>query len=167
MFLSPKHGEASKEVACQRLRQAGEIARKHGVIIALETHPDLGTNAAEHLETMQRINHPNVRVNFATGNITFYNQGLNAVDELKKIMPYVATVEIKDHKGEFKVWDFPVLGTGVVDIPGVLKVLKAHGYRGPITMEIEGVTGVKRSLEQIKREIAESVQYLRSLAKFK
>ena len=75
MFLSPRHTGVDKETAYQRLRRAGEIARKHGVIIALETHPDLGTNGDVHLETMRRINHPNVRVNFDTGNITYYNAG--------------------------------------------------------------------------------------------
>jgi hypothetical protein len=45
MFLSPKHGDAPKEVAYERLRKAGEIAKQHGVTITLETHRDLGTNA--------------------------------------------------------------------------------------------------------------------------
>ena len=84
MFLSPKHPGATKEQACERLHKAGNLAKKYGIILVLETHPDLGTNGDEHVRTMKRINHPNVRVNFDTGNITFYNQGLNAVDELKK-----------------------------------------------------------------------------------
>ncbi len=175
MFLSPKHPGATKEEACQRLRKAGDLAKRYGVTLVLETHPDLGTNADEHLQTMKRINHSNVRVNFDTGNITFYNKGLNAVDELKKVlaakdgrnMPYLATVEIKDHGGKFMTWNFPALGRGVVDIPGILRVLKEHGYRGPITMEIEGTTGVERSREQIKAEIAESAKYLQSLEKFR
>ncbi len=167
IFLSPKHPGVSKEVACERLHSAGELAKKYGITLVLETHPDLGTNGDEHVATMKRINHPNVRVNFDTGNISFYNKGLNAVDELKKVLPYLATVEIKDHNGQYKTWNFPAFGHGVVDIPGVLKVLKEHGYSGPITMEIEGVTGVTRSLEQIKQEIAESVKYLRSLGTFR
>jgi len=88
-----------KETAYERLRRAGEIARRHGVIIALETHPDLGTNGDVHRETMKHIGHPNVRVNFDTGNITYYNQGADVVTELKKIVEYVATVELKDHGG--------------------------------------------------------------------
>ena len=167
MFLSPKHEGATKEQACDRLRCAGELARKYRMTLVLETHPDLGTNGDEHVETMKRINHPHVRVNFDTGNITFYNKGLNAVDELKKVFPYLGTVEIKDHGGKYKDWNFPAFGQGVVDIPGVLRVLKKHGYCGPITMEIEGITGVERSLNQIKKEIAESVKYMRALVTFR
>ncbi len=167
MFLSPKHTGVSKEVAYRRLRQAGEAARKHGVIIALETHPDLGVNADAHLETMRRVDHPNVRVNFDTGNITFYNRGTDAVAELKKIIDYVATVELKDHNGEYMDWNFPALGRGVVDFPAVLKVLEKHNYRGPITIEVEGVKGVQMDESQTKRYIAESVSYIQSLGDFR
>jgi L-ribulose-5-phosphate 3-epimerase len=167
MFLSPKHPGATKEEACDRLRQAGELAQKFGIILVLETHPDLGTNGDEHVRTMQRINHPNVRVNFDTGNISFYNKGLNAVDELKKVLPYLATVEIKDHNGQFKTWNFPALGRGVVDIPGVLKVLKEHGYTGPVTMEVEGVQGAPWDEAQTKQNIAESTRYMQSQGSFR
>jgi sugar phosphate isomerase/epimerase len=166
MFLAPKHTGLSKEAACDKLRRVGEIAKTHGVTVVLETHPDLGVNAAEHLETMQRINHPNVRVNFDTGNITFYNQGTDAVTELKKIIDYVATVELKDHTGQYKVWNFPVLGRGVVNFPAILKILEEHHFCGPITIEVEGVKGVAMDETQTKRYIAESIKYVQSLGSF-
>ena len=166
MFLSPRHTGVSKEVAYDRLRQVGEIARRHGVIVALETHPDLGTNADEHLETMKRVDHPNVRVNFDTGNITYYNQGADVVAELKKIIDYVATVELKDHSGQPRTWDFPALGQGKINFAGVLDVLRAHGYAGPITIEVEGIEGKPWNEDQTKQAIAESVTFLCKLAPF-
>ncbi|NUQ62508.1 MAG: sugar phosphate isomerase/epimerase [Pirellulales bacterium] len=166
MFLSPKHPGVSKEVAFERLRKIGDVAKKHGVTVGLETHPDLGTNGDEHVATMKAINHPNIRVNFDCANITYYNTGTDAVAELKKCIDYVATVEIKDHNGQFKTWNFPALGKGIVDIPGVLKVLKEHKYQGPITIEIEGVEGINRDRSQIKKDIADSMAYVRSLGKF-
>ena len=167
MFLSPKHGDASKEIACERLRKAGDIAKLHGVTITLETHRDLGTNADVHIETMKAINHPNVRVNFDTGNISFYNKGGDAAAELKKVIDYVGTMELKDHNLEYETWNFPALGTGKVNFPEILKTLEAHHYQGPVTIEFEGVKGVDLTEEQTKKAIADSVAYLRSLAKFK
>lgn len=167
MFLSPKRNRADKEVIYERLRQAGDIARKHGVTIALETHPDLGTNGDVHLETVKRIDHPNVRVNFDTGNIHFYNKDRDAPSELRKIIDYVATVELKDHDGKYMSWNFPALGQGVVNIPEVLRILKEHGYRGPLTMEIEGIRGVQWDEAQTKRNIADSAAHVRSLGEFK
>ncbi len=166
MFLSPKHPDVSKEVACDRLRRAGDAAARCGVTIALETHPDLGTNGDEHVKTMQRINHPNVRINFDTGNITYYNRGTDAATELKKCIDYVAAVEFKDHNGQFETWNFPTIGQGVVDFPAVMKILRDHGYAGPITMEVEGVRGVKMSEAQVKDYVEKSARYLRSLGTF-
>jgi inosose dehydratase len=112
---------------------------------------------------MKAIDHPNVRVNFDTANIHFYNKHTDSPTELKKIIDYVATVEVKDHNGEYKVWHFPALGKGVVDIPGVLRILRDHGYGGPITMEIEGITGVERDLARIQKDIEDSTAYMRTL----
>ncbi|HEX41201.1 MAG TPA: sugar phosphate isomerase/epimerase [Phycisphaerales bacterium] len=167
MFLSAGRHEADKQVIYERLRQAGDIARTHGVTIVLETHPDLGTNGDVHLETMRRIDHPHVRVNFDAGNIHFYNRDTDAPTELQKIIDYVATVELKDHNGQYRVWNFPALGKGVVDIPGVLRILREHGYSGPLVMEIEGVEGIDRTQEQIEKDIEDSVAYVRSLGRFK
>lgn len=167
MFLSPKHTGVSKEVAYERLRQVGDIAKKHGVIVGLETHRDLGTNGDVHLETMKAVNHPNIRVNFDTGNITFYNRGTDAVSELKKIIDYVAMVELKDHNGQYETWNFPALGKGVVDFPAILKILEEHGYAGPITMEVEGVQGVEMSEPETLKYIADSIAYIQSLGNFK
>lgn len=166
MFLSPKHKTVSKEVAIERLKKIGDVAKKHNVIIGLETHPDLGTNGDVHVATMKAIDHPNIRVNYDCANITYYNEGADTVTELKKCIDYVGTFEFKDHDLKLKSWCFPALGEGKVDIPGVLKVLVAHGYRGPITLEIEGTEGVKRTPKQIKDEIARSAKYIRSLRKF-
>lgn len=163
MFLSVKGKWPDKEIVYARLRRAGDIAKQHNVTLSLETHPPLGTNADVQLETMKGVHHPNVRVNFDTGNITYYNHDRDAAAELKKIIDYVATVEIKDHSGEFETWNFPVLGKGAVKIPDIVQTLKAHGYAGPITIEIEGVKDVERDEVTINREIAESIAYLRSL----
>jgi sugar phosphate isomerase/epimerase len=167
MFLSAKSNGAEKRVVFDRLRQAGDIARKHGVTIALETHPDLCTNGDLQLETMKQINHPNVRINFDTGNIHFYNRGAKAPTELKKIIDYVATVELKDQDGGYMSWHFPGLGIGVVDFPAVLGILKDHGFSGPLTMEIEGIRGVQWDETTTKMYIAGSAAYIRSLGTFK
>jgi len=107
------------------------------------------------------------RVNFDTGNITFYNPNTDAVSELKKIIDYVATMELKDHSGEPMGWAFPPLGQGKVDFAGVFAVLKEHGFAGPITIEVEGVRGQPWDEAQTKQAIAESVAFLRKLAPFR
>ncbi|MCX5769753.1 MAG: sugar phosphate isomerase/epimerase [Candidatus Hydrogenedentes bacterium] len=166
MFLSAKRGESPKEDAYRRLREAGVMAEEYGVVITMETHPDLGMNGDVQVETMKAVNHPNVGVNFDTGNITFYNKGTTAANELKKSIEYVRTVEFKDHSGVPEGWDFPVLGTGKTDFKSVAAVLKEHGYAGPVTIEFEGTKGVEFTEEQTLKAIADSVAYVRSLGSF-
>jgi sugar phosphate isomerase/epimerase len=166
MFLSAKRGEASKEVAYERLRAAGDEARARDVVIALETHPDLGTNGDVQIETMRAIDHPNVRVNFDTANITYYNENTTALDELKKSIAYVATFELKDHMGGLESWDFPVLGKGKVDFRTILETLRENAYAGPVTIEFEGTKGVTLTQEQTLQAIADSVAYARTLTNF-
>ncbi len=167
MFLSAKRKETPMEVAYQRLRGAGDAAKKHGVIVALETHPDLGTNGDVQVETMKAVNHPNIRVNFDTANVTYYNKNTTALKELEKSIEYVATIEFKDHSEEFETWDFPVVGQGKVDFEAIVALLRKHDYAGPVTIEFEGTEGIKLNEEKTKLAIAESVAYVRSLASFK
>jgi len=167
MFLSAKRGDSPKEDAYRRLREAGDKAGEYGIVLVLETHPDLGTNGAVQVETMKAVNHPNVRVNFDTANITYYNENTSAQDELAKSIDYVATVEFKDHSGLKETWDFPVAGRGMVDFRAIVDLLKENGYAGPVTIEFEGTEGVKLNKEETLKAIADSVAYVRTLAEFK
>ncbi len=167
MFLSPKRHDAPREVVFERLRRVADIAAEHDVFIVLETHPDLGTNGDVHVETMRAINHPNIRVNYDTGNITYYNQDTDAVAELKKCLDYVVTVEVKDHNGELESWFFPALGEGIVDFPAFFQVLRDRNYAGPVTLEVEGIKGVEWTLADRKKAMADSVAYLQGIENFR
>jgi sugar phosphate isomerase/epimerase len=166
MFLSVKCNGAPKEDVYGRLRRAGDEAKKHDVTLTFETHPELGTNGDVQLETMAAVNHPSVRVNFDTGNISYYNKGGDAVVELKKVVKLVGTMELKDHNLEPESWTFPVLGRGKVNFPIILEMLRKQQFTGPITIEFEGVKGVELDEAQTKQSIVDSVAYLKSLAVF-
>jgi sugar phosphate isomerase/epimerase len=167
MFLSVKCNGAPKEEVYGRLRRAGDEAKKRGVTLTFETHPELGTNGGVQLETMAAVNHPNVRVNFDTGNISYYNKGGDAVAELKKVVKLVGTMELKDHNLEPESWNFPVLGKGKVNFPKILRILRRNQFTGPITIEFEGVKGLELDEAQTRQSIADSVAHLKSLAVFK
>ena len=108
-FLSAKAGEADRSAVYDRLRTIGDDAAGRGVTVAVETHPDLAENGTVARETMEAVNHANVRINFDTANIYFYNDGLKADTELPKVIDYVAAIHLKDTTGGFKTWNFPAL----------------------------------------------------------
>jgi L-ribulose-5-phosphate 3-epimerase len=161
LFVSVKAEDVPLETAYGRLRAAGAAAAAGDVTIALETHPDLVTNGDVALATMQGVDHPRVRVNFDTANLYFYNQDIDAAEELQKVLPYVAAVHLKETNGEYRDWHFPALGEGIVPFGELFSILDAANYTGPYTLEIEGIEGEQRTAELVCDRIARSVAYLR------
>jgi inosose dehydratase len=165
LFVSAKAENVLLQTAYDRLRAAGDAAAAHGVTIILETHPDLVTNAAVALATMQGVDHPNVRINFDTANIYFYNHGVDCVAELRRIVKYVAATHLKDTDGGYRNWYFPALGRGVVPFQEIFALLDQAGFSGPCTIEIEGIEGETKTEQLVRDRIAESVAFLRRLGR--
>ena len=145
------------------LAKMGDRAVAHDITLVLETHPTLLHNGEVCLEMVRAVNHPAVRINFDTGNISFYTDGGDAVVELEKIAPYVACTHLKDHDGEFEAWHFRTLGEGIVDFAEVLRILKSVDYTGPYILQPEGVPGEELTEAQTKERIEKSFEHLRRL----
>lgn len=163
IFVSVKRDELPEDIAYGRLRELGARAAEAGVTILLETHPDLITNGDVALATMRGVDHPNIRVNFDTANVYYYNEGVDGLAEMAKVIEFIGAVHLKDTNGGFKTWCFPALGEGIVDFGEVFRLCNDNGLTGPFTMEIEGIQGEELTLEETQDRVARSVQHLRDL----
>ncbi len=163
IFVSVHAGETDKSVVYERLRTIGENAEPLDVKVCLETHPDMAHNGDIALETMKDINHPNIRINFDTGNVYYYNHDVNAVTEVEKIIDYVGAVHLKDTNGGYRTWHFPALGEGVVDYKVVFQTLNDAGFYGPFTMELEGIEGENLDEAGVQARVADSLQHLKDI----
>lgn len=152
-------------VVAERLRGAAEEARKRGLRLALETHPDLAENAAVSRRTLAAVDHPSLGINFDPANIYFYNEGLDAVAELRGMAPRVLGVHLKDTPGRRGERNFPALGQGMVDFPAVFAALDEAGFAGPFTIEIEGIEGEARDEALVRDRVRESMDYLRRIGR--
>lgn len=161
VFSSTKAGELDRPRAYALLRELGDVARDRGVTVTMETHPDLCQNGDQMLQTMQGVDHPNIRLNFDPANIIYYNEGMDAIQELEKVAKYVRSFHLKDSPGGYKELRFPVLGKGVIDFPRVFEILNGLGFHGPFTLELEGISGL--SLEDTHQRVVDCVEYLRSI----
>ena len=124
------------------LRTLGDLAGELGLTVALETHKGPTQNAEAMLRLMEEVSHDRVRLNFDTGNIGYYNRGANPVDELERVQEFVRNVHVKDSRGGFEDWYFPAVGDGgEVDFRRIRETLDSVGFRGPYTIEIEGIQG--------------------------
>ena len=163
IFVSVHTGETDKSVVYERLRAIGENAEPLDVRVCLETHPDMAHNGDIALETMKGVNHPNIRINFDTGNVYYYNHDVNAVTEVEKIIDYVGAVHLKDTNGGYRTWHFPTLGEGVVDYKAVFQTLNDAGFYGPFTMELEGIEGENLDEAGVQARVADSLQHLKDI----
>jgi sugar phosphate isomerase/epimerase len=157
IFASAKASDdIAREVTYGRLRKVGDKAAAHGITVCLETHPILCHNGDEALKTMERVNHDNIRVNFDTANIYYYNENIDAVVELKKVAKYVKSVHLKDTDGTPRSFAFPPLGDGIVDFPEIFRILNEVGFHGPFTFELEST-----KKEKMAEALEKSVNYLK------
>lgn len=155
---------AERRTIIEHLRQIGDTAGEQGITVALETHKGPTQNADAMLALMEELDHPQVRLNFDTGNIAYYNAGVNPADELEKVKHLVRNVHVKDNRGGFEDWYFPAVGDGgAVDFTRIRETLDGIGYTGAYTVEIEGIGGeAEPGLEGRHERVARSAAHLRA-----
>ncbi len=162
-LLCLKAGQTDRSLVYDRLRAIADYADIYGVTCVLETHPDLATNAQQARKTIINVNHPRIRINFDTANVYYYNHNLDMLDELQKLIDITAGIHLKDTPGNFGQWHFAALGTGIVDFPGIFRLLEQHNFSGPCTIEIQGIEGEDWDETTQLQQIADSVNYLRRI----
>jgi L-ribulose-5-phosphate 3-epimerase len=157
-----------RRVVVEHLRRLGDQADGLGIDLSLETHKGPTQDARAMLDLMAEVDHPRVRLNFDTGNIAYYNRGVDPVDELDKVKHLVRSVHLKDNRGGFEDWYFPALGDGgAVDFRRVREILDGVGFAGPYTIEIEGIGGEPEpGLEVRSERVGRSLDHLRSCGYF-
>ena len=111
---------------------------------------------------LEKIGRDSIRVNYDTANVEFYS-GEKAVDDLPKIVPYLAHVHLKDTTGGKGNWNFPAIGTGTVDFARVLQILRDGGYSGPFSVELEFQGEPWPPLEEVDEAMRRSHEHLQSV----
>ena len=93
---------------------------------------------------------------------------MDPCDELERVTHLVRNVHVKDNRGGFEDWYFPALGDGgAVDFGRVRRILDGVSFRGPYTIEIEGIGGEPEpGLDARQERIARSVRHLRASGYF-
>ena len=168
MFLHPSHtgveqGNGLRAAPPAPARSPGGTASSS----CWRRHPDLGTNADVHRETMRHD-----RSSQRPGQLRHRQHHLLQPGRRRRRRAEEDHRVRGDRRAQGPRWARREPGTsprsaqGKIDFAGVLDVLKAHGYAGPITIEVEGVEGKPWNEAQTEQAIADSVAFLRKLAPF-
>jgi len=149
------------------LKEAVEVARDHGVTLALENHIDF--TSAELLRIVEGVGSERLKVNFDTGNALRLFE--DPVEAARRLAPHTIATHTKDitvrGKGgtpmeRFTWWPSCPVGAGLVDVPALARVLDEAGFTGSLAVELDllAPTWADRKEEDL---VAESVAYLRGV----
>jgi L-ribulose-5-phosphate 3-epimerase len=144
------------------IAELADAAETEGIVVALEIHGDIMASSDVTIPLMKKIGRDSVKVNYDTANVEFYS-GTKAVDDLPKIIPYLAHVHLKDTVGGKGVWNFGAIGSGSVDFNRVLEILRQGGYEGPFSVELEFTGEPWPPLADVNEAMRQSRVHLNSL----
>ncbi len=125
------------------LKHGADIAGSRGIILGLENHGGICTNASRIIEMVNKVNSPWVGINLDTGNFRTL-----AFQQMQECLPYAVNVQVKS---EMTYDD----GTrGPQDWDKVVKLIAAGGYKGYLSLEYEAKepapTAVPKGLAQLR-----------------
>jgi L-ribulose-5-phosphate 3-epimerase len=140
---------------------ANQAARR-GVKIGIEIHGTLTGTGEKTTKLIEKVNHPNVGINYDTANCEYF-AGVRAEDDLRHALPFVVHCHIKDTVGGYRTWNFPAIGQGRVDFQNLLAQFDAAHYSGPFSVELEFQGEPYPPLSEINRAMKQSHEFLTAL----
>ena len=112
--------------------ELAEIAAAHGLQIVVEHLPDAGTS----IEDIANVLYADERLGFHL-DVGHANVGGDRLEPLLAALgDRIAHVHMSDNRGRYD--DHMPLGAGWIDYPRAVRLLKATGYDGTITLEVFG-----------------------------
>jgi L-ribulose-5-phosphate 3-epimerase len=91
------------------------------------------------------------------------NDDVDPAEDIAEIADRVVHVHLKDTQGRKEEWKFCVLGEGRVKFPAILETLRKVGFKGPFSLEIEGISGEDLNREGHLERVRKSLNYLRGI----
>ncbi len=161
MFRNEPHGPQIEAIV-KMLRESVKIAEDHGVVLAIENHIDY--TSSEICEILDRVGSAALKVNFDTGNTLRMME--NPVAAARRLGPHIVAVHAKDMEAcrhvppeEWYFFSSVPVGTGLIDMPGVVRALKDAGFTGVLAVESDH----HKDNQDEDRLVAQSVGYLKEL----
>jgi sugar phosphate isomerase/epimerase len=166
LLIAPRPGLRPNPEITAQLHRAAANSAAAGVVALLEMHPHLAASADEALATLARVAHPNLKINFDTANVAYYNRGGDPLVDLARLGPRIGGVHLKDGSGRFEQRWFPALGEGTIDFPRIFDALDEAGFDGVCTIEIEPPRDGSATQASVESAVGASVAYLRRIGRF-
>lgn len=132
-WVEHQEREETLQLVAEGLRGCLDDAEGHGVVLALEDHPVIGTDPRDFIRIIELVDDERLKVNLDTSNPM--ESGASVLDLLPHVASRVVHVHASDRAEDLS---HVITGTGVVPLADVFGHLRAVGFSGFISMEIGG-----------------------------
>lgn len=150
----PDRGVQPMRPFLKSLEELTPLLNDTGVKIALENHYGNWIQFIQDYEFIfDYIDHPNLGITLDTGHFT--SAGVDSEEVARRFTSKIFHVHVKDHRGQQSV----ALGSGETNNFGMARVLKAAGYAGYLSQELE-----LHDAARADAEAANGIAYMRALA---
>jgi sugar phosphate isomerase/epimerase len=144
------------------LRESVKIAEDNGVVLAIENHIDYTSEEIEQI--LERVGSEALKVNFDTGNTLRMME--DPVAAARRLGTYTVATHTKDvdacrhvRPEEWYFFSSVPVGTGLIDMPGVVRALKDSGYEGVLAVESDH----HKDNQDEDKLVEQSIAYLKKL----
>jgi sugar phosphate isomerase/epimerase len=154
-FVPHEESDPTFDKLLGRLGQVADLFLGQGVALGLETGQE---TAPVLLQLLQRLNRPNLGVNFDPANMILYDKG-NPIEAMRVLGPWIRQVHLKDARRTRTpgTWGEEVaVGAGEVDWRAFFATLNQLNFTGDFVIEREA--GTQRVADILQaRELVESL----------
>ena len=151
------------ERAIRNIKRLVPVAEENGVQLAVENHCAMTATGEGLLRLIEGVGSPWFGATYDPGNFVLASAGeLDPIEAGHQIAPYIKHCHLKDpiYVGSgYKGYACVALGTGTMDFPAVLQLLRDIDYQGFLSIEYENtfdvVRGTREGLAYLRRMMAE------------
>lgn len=145
------------------LRELGEFAQNLGLDMAIETHGNNYATGQGVIALLKKVDLPNVRLNYDTGNVVFYG-ATEPYEDLEASTDSIIGIHLKEKSGAQNEWNFPAIGRGDLDFHRILNILRKKGCTTALSIEIEFTPSGPNGVEDVHESLAYSVDTIKRLS---
>lgn len=134
-----------------------EKVRQTGIRVAIHTHGPDGAAFPDIRTIVEKVKDPSLGIGCCMDLGHTFRAGYDVAKDIKRFRKWIYDIHIKDETDASKAGQTWEIGRGKMDIPAIIKALKAINYQGKIAMEFE------KNGKAPHAGVAESVGYLRGV----
>ena len=153
------------EVLINNIKSIVPDLEKYDLCLGIEVHGAYGTGESLY-RIYKGVGSDRVGINYDTANVVFYGGQIPNL-EIRNCVDGINYMHLKDKVGIDKVWNFPAIGSGDLDLPGLIDYVNENGYTGPFSIEIEFTEEftmrpkVQGDLATADKAVKDSFEYLK------